>query len=45
LERLFRGAGPTIGLASAIACARQGVRTALVARIGRDDLGRMALDL
>ena len=33
------------GSNAAIACARQGVRVALVARIGRDHFGRMALDL
>lgn len=33
------------GSNAAIACARQGARTALVARIGDDDFGRMALDL
>jgi len=33
------------GSNAAVACARQGVRTALIARIGRDDFGRMALAL
>jgi ribokinase len=33
------------GSNAAVACARQGARTAVVARIGRDDFGRMALDL
>src|SRR5437867_1947247 len=33
------------GSNAAVACARQGARTAVIARIGRDDFGRMALDL
>jgi ribokinase len=33
------------GSNAAIACARQGARTALIARIGSDDFGRMALAL
>jgi len=33
------------GSNAAIACARQGARVAVIARIGRDDFGRMALDL
>ena len=33
------------GSNAAVACARQGARTAVVARIGRDDFGRMGLDL
>jgi ribokinase len=33
------------GSNAAIACARQGARVALIARIGGDDFGRMALDL
>jgi ribokinase len=33
------------GSNAAVACARQGARTAVVARIGRDDFGRMAMDL
>jgi ribokinase len=33
------------GSNAAIACARQGARTGLIARIGNDDFGRMALDL
>ncbi|MEP6875011.1 MAG: ribokinase [Burkholderiales bacterium] len=33
------------GSNAAVACARQGARTALIARIGRDDFGRMALAL
>jgi ribokinase len=33
------------GSNAAVACARQGVRTAVIARIGRDDFGRMALEL
>jgi ribokinase len=33
------------GSNAAVACARQGARTALIARIGRDDFGRMGLDL
>jgi ribokinase len=33
------------GSNAAVACARQGVPTALIARLGRDDFGRMALDL
>lgn len=33
------------GSNAAVACARQGVRTALVARIGRDEFGRMGLAL
>jgi ribokinase len=33
------------GSNAAIACARQGARTAVIARIGRDDFGRMALAL
>ena len=33
------------GSNAAVACARQGARTAVIARIGRDDFGRMALEL
>nr|WP_145552709.1 ribokinase [Variovorax boronicumulans] len=33
------------GSNAAVACARQGARTAVVARIGRDDFGRMGMDL
>jgi ribokinase len=33
------------GSNAAIACARQGARVAVIARIGRDDFGRMALEL
>jgi ribokinase len=33
------------GSNAAVACARQGARTALIARIGRDDFGRMGLEL
>src|SRR5204862_8339202 len=33
------------GSNAAVACARQGARTAVIARIGRDDFGRMALAL
>ena len=33
------------GSNAAVACARQGARTALIARIGRDEFGQMALDL
>ncbi|HEV8313848.1 MAG TPA: ribokinase [Burkholderiaceae bacterium] len=33
------------GSNAAVACARQGARTAVIARIGGDDFGRMALDL
>lgn len=33
------------GSNAAVAAARQGARVALIARIGRDDFGRMALDL
>ena len=33
------------GSNAAIACARQGARVALIARIGDDDFGRMALQL
>jgi ribokinase len=33
------------GSNAAVACARQGARVALIARIGADDFGRMALDL
>jgi ribokinase len=33
------------GSNAAIACARQGARVAVIARIGNDDFGRMALDL
>lgn len=33
------------GSNAAVACARQGAQVAVVARIGRDDFGRMALDL
>ena len=33
------------GSNAAVACARQGARPAVIARIGRDDFGRMALDL
>ncbi|MEY2686516.1 MAG: hypothetical protein RL375_714 [Pseudomonadota bacterium] len=33
------------GSNAAVACARQGARVAVLARLGRDDFGRMALDL
>lgn len=33
------------GSNAAVACARQGARTAVIARIGQDDFGAMALDL
>ena len=33
------------GSNAAVACARQGARVAVIARIGQDDFGRMALDL
>lgn len=33
------------GSNAAVACARQGARVSVVARIGKDDFGRMALDL
>lgn len=33
------------GSNAAVACARQGARVAVIARIGRDSFGRMALDL
>ena len=33
------------GSNAAVACARQGAQVAVIARIGRDDFGRMALDL
>ena len=33
------------GSNAAVACARQGARTAVIARIGRDEFGAMALDL
>jgi ribokinase len=41
----FRIAPGGKGSNAAIACARQGARTALLARVGADDFGRMALAL
>lgn len=45
MGRDFRVAPGGKGSNAAIACARQGARTALLARIGADDFGRMALAL
>ncbi|HNG80572.1 MAG TPA: ribokinase [Burkholderiaceae bacterium] len=45
MGRDFRVAPGGKGSNAAIACARQGARTALLARIGADDFGRMALSL
>jgi len=45
LARSFEVSPGGKGSNAAVACARQGASTALVARIGRDDFGRMGLEL